>query len=368
MKIAFINGICVRNDAISSSIRDEIHWLMQAGHDVRFFSYACDFEDINYIHVKNESQIILHPFFQEADYIVFHFGVYYGLFNCIMSCPKHSKKFVVFHNITPQEFLPSEVRPLIEKSFSQMANCSFADTIICVSEVNAQVLKNHGIVSKCITIPLSFDAPLPPSSKPSFTDDIIRLLFVGRFVQSKNPDDVLKCLHTLVKNNQDIKIDCTFIGNTSFSDENIIKYIDDNIKEINNSYPEKMTIRRIGNVSNKEKWKFYADSDIFILPSQHEGFCVPILEAFSQGCQVISYDNSNIPFISGGLATLVPTKNLELLQSSIFNAILTSKSQLWKEEEYKLFLSKCLAWTNNFSTDKIKKTFIKVFSSSINYI
>jgi hypothetical protein len=48
---------------------------------------------------------------------------------------------------------------------------------------------------------------------------------------------------------------------------------------------------------------------------------VPIVEAFGAGCPVIAYDSSNIPFISGGLAELIPTGDIAGLASAMRRAI-----------------------------------------------
>ena len=47
---------------------------------------------------------------------------------------------------------------------------------------------------------------------------------------------------------------------------------------------------------------------------------MPVLEALASGCKVISYDNSNLPAISGGLAQLVPTGDVAALAAAIADA------------------------------------------------
>ena len=100
------------------------------------------------------------------------------------------------------------------------------------------------------------------------------------------------------------------------------------------------------------------NSDIFILPSEHEGFCVPVLEALSQGCRVITYDNSNLKFIGGGLTTLVPTKSIQKLFEAVEKDIILIKTSEWKEKKYNIFLYNCSKWINQFNEDNIKKMFI----------
>ena len=53
------------------------------------------------------------------------------------------------------------------------------------------------------------------------------------------------------------------------------------------------------------------DAGVFVLPTRHEGFCVPIVEALAAGCKVIACDNSNTPAVTGGLASLVSLVNVD---------------------------------------------------------
>ena len=69
--------------------------------------------------------------------------------------------------------------------------------------------------------------------------------------------------------------------------------------------------------------------DIFVLPTHHEGFCVPILEALVSGCRVIAYDNSNVTSISGGLGTLVLTGDVRALSDAIARTVGDVSSAAW---------------------------------------
>ncbi|OYV45323.1 MAG: hypothetical protein B7X10_05930 [Burkholderiales bacterium 21-58-4] len=91
MKISYINGICYRNDAISNSIRDEISWLSK-DNDVRLYAYDCNFEDLPYTKVRAERDVIFDPHFQSSDLVVFHFGIFYPLFNLLPVAPRTTRR------------------------------------------------------------------------------------------------------------------------------------------------------------------------------------------------------------------------------------------------------------------------------------
>ena len=84
-----------------------------------------------------------------------------------------------------------------------------------------------------------------------------------------------------------------------------------------------------GDASETEKWRLLGEADIFVLPTHHEGFCVPIVEALVSGCRVIAYDNSNVTSISGGLGTLVLTGDVRALSDAIARTVGDVSSAAW---------------------------------------
>lgn len=302
MKVAYVAGVCVNHDAISNAIRDEIGWLAEAGHDARLFAYACDHGALPFVPVKNEVDILTDPFFQRCDIVVFHFGIYYPLFNILPAVRHTAKKIVVFHNITPKAFLPPSAHGLIERSFAQLSNLRFADHVICDSSINQQVMREQGVATPSTVIPLPVHAQLlAPPAKPSFADDTVRMLFVGRFVRSKGPLHVLRAVEALLRNAADLRLAVEMMGNLKFSDDALVTEAEVLAAALQTEFGQRLTVSLVGNASEEHKMRSFMAADIFILPTYHEGFCVPILEAIASGCLVLSYHNSNTPFVSSTL-------------------------------------------------------------------
>lgn len=65
-------------------------------------------------------------------------------------------------------------------------------------------------------------------------------------------------------------------------------------------------LRVVGRVSDTELRALYAAADVFALPSRHEGFGIPTLEAMAQGTPVVCSDIPALREVSGGAARLVP--------------------------------------------------------------
>jgi len=58
-------------------------------------------------------------------------------------------------------------------------------------------------------------------------------------------------------------------------------------------------VKHLGVVADEDLPKIYQNAEGFLFPSWYEGFGLPVLEAMSQGCPVISSDRSSLPEVGG---------------------------------------------------------------------
>jgi glycosyltransferase involved in cell wall biosynthesis len=360
MKMAYIAGVCVEHDAISNAIRDEISWLRGVGHDVRLFAYSCNHSDLPFTRVEKEADIAFDPYFQSCDLVVFHFGVFYPLFNLISLVPLRSKRIVVFHNITPKEFLPASAHEVIDRSFAQMANIMFADQVICVSETNRRLLHNAGIDVPSTVLPIAFHVELQaPERKPSFDDGLLRIAFLGRLVKSKGPADLLEAVSTVMEADTRLRLTLDLVGNLNFSDESVVADVRRRMHTMRQRFAPRLGINIHGNTPELEKQRILAEADVFVLPTYHEGFCVPVLEALASGCCVVTYDNSNLPAISGGLTSLVPTGDISALAATITDTLALVASSSWMSGGgYQRRLEASSAYVHKFRPDAVKQRYL----------
>jgi glycosyltransferase involved in cell wall biosynthesis len=61
----------------------------------------------------------------------------------------------------------------------------------------------------------------------------------------------------------------------------------------------------------------YAAADVLVVTSEHEGFCVPVVEAMAAGLPVVAFDRGAVPEVLGGAGVLVASRDPYALSRTI---------------------------------------------------
>jgi len=77
-----------------------------------------------------------------------------------------------------------------------------------------------------------------------------------------------------------------------------------------------------GHVSNEELAAYYEVADLFLCASEHEGFCVPLVEAFYARVPVVAYAAAAVPATMDGGGLLYDTKDPRQV-ASLLRAVLS---------------------------------------------
>jgi len=361
MKVSYINSLCVKNDAISNALRREIEILSRSRlGEPLLFTHDCHFEQIPHVRVRNAAEVLLHPHFQSSELVVFHFGIYYSLFDLLSVVPRGAQRLVGFHNVTPKDVLPEREHPTIDRSLAQISNMLWADHVICVSQTNLDFLRSRGVMTPATVLPLAVSSDVSnPESKPSFSDGIVRIAFVGRFVSSKGPGDLVDIMRGLCLRISSPRLRIDMIGNIDFSDPTLFASVSRQLEKLQVEFPGRISAQIHANAADAVKLQVLRHADVFVLPTYHEGFCVPIVEALSSGCRVIAYDNSNIPAICGGLGNLVPTGDRRTLEQQVEMVVRDVSDESWRSGGYLAYLQDCQRHVRQFNPERVERQFVR---------
>jgi glycosyltransferase involved in cell wall biosynthesis len=77
------------------------------------------------------------------------------------------------------------------------------------------------------------------------------------------------------------------------------------------------SLRLLGYVPDNDLPGLYRGAEIFVYPSDYEGFGLPILEAMAAGTPVITVNSSSVPEVAGDAAILLPAATVEHLAAAM---------------------------------------------------
>ena len=98
----------------------------------------------------------------------------------------------------------------------------------------------------------------------------------------------------------------------------------------------------------------YNGAELFLFPSLYEGFGLPILEAMTVGCPVVTSDRGSLKEVAGEAAVLVDPENEESIAMGIEEAV--EKRSVWT--------AKGLAQAAKFSWEKAARETLRVYEEA----
>jgi glycosyltransferase involved in cell wall biosynthesis len=310
IRVALYSGIVMERDAVSKSFLWKLRLLQRLRDvgcpvEVTGFTQGSDYEDRDIRVTPHIGSLLRERRFGEADIHVFEYGMGYELFNALFLIDRPS--LVIDHNTTPPELVDDPIVQLAcEKAIRERHNLHLATRIATDSEFTRDQLVDMGLGSPSITVihlpPNNVD--VAPGHRPHAersSGNTIKLLYVGRFVKAKGVEDLLSAMEQLWKRDRDVEL--TLAGSIRFSQPNVVAMIERTVARHETS--GRLTLVR--DASDETIAELYGESDVFVMPSHHEGYCVPVVEALRSGCFVIGSDAGNVPNVIGGLGSLFPT-------------------------------------------------------------
>lgn len=127
------------------------------------------------------------------------------------------------------------------------------------------------------------------------------ILYVGQIQPRKNLIGLMEAFAKMARNDSDLQL--VIAGGHGWLKKEIIT----KAKEINGAN----RVHMIGAVPDALLPGLYWNAEVFVLPSLYEGFGMPILEAMSAGCPVVTSSVSCMPEVAGDAAVLVDPKSEE---------------------------------------------------------
>ncbi len=226
-----------------------------------------------------------------------------------------NRKLLLYHNVTPADWLWDQA-PLVAVQCAigreQLpALVRFADVAAADSAFNAAELRALG-ASRTEVIPLLVDLRRlgSPDGDRQARDRQARqnaptVLFVGRLSPHKREDAVIKAF-SLYRRHHAPEARLVLVGDPLST--GYVEYLRGIANEL---APGAVTIE--SGLSEFELGERYRAADVFLCLSEHEGFCIPLLEAFYFGLPVIARPVGAVPETVGDAGILVDDADLAVV-------------------------------------------------------
>ena len=274
------------------------------------------------------------------------------------------RKYIIYHNTTPPDFFvrySGRLTRLCHKGLEETKDLKDSfDGGFCVSDFNRQQLISYGykcnLTVRPILIPFEDYEKTPDAEvlkemggeAASNEHKIKNILFVGRIAPNKKQEDVISLLYVYRKLYKDDPVRLILAGNP----EGMEKYAD-RVE----TYAKELGINDIvftGHSSFAKILAYYRSADAFVSMSEHEGFCVPLVEAMYFKIPILAYASTAIPETLGGTGILLENKDYSYgafcLHEILHNKELREKMIEEQNERLK-----------DFSYENVSKMFMKQF-------
>jgi L-malate glycosyltransferase len=217
---------------------------------------------------------------------------------------------LVYHNITPPEYFVGVHRQLARECFrgrrELRAYASRCDLALGDSEFNRQDLDALGFPRTAVlpVVPDFSHLDRTPNRfvADQFDDGWTNILFVGRVIANKKIEDLIRffhAYHTGINPRSRLLI----VGSHG-GFERYLSALNQLTATLGLS-----NVHFVGQVSDAELIGYYEIADLFLCASEHEGFCVPLVEAFYKEVPVLAYAATAVPATMDGAGVLYDDKD-----------------------------------------------------------
>lgn len=237
---------------------------------------------------------------------------------------------LIYHNITPPEYFlgvhPQLVRQCYHGRRELTAYRNRCDLALGDSEFNRQELDALGFSPTDVlhVVPdFSHLAGVPDSRIiDAYDDACTNILFVGRMIPNKRPDDIIRFFHAY-KTLYDPSARLILAGSYGGFERYMVQ-----LRALVAALGVQ-DVHILGQVTNEALTALYDVADLFLCASEHEGFCVPLIEAFHKQVPVLAYASTAVPATMDGGGVLYdhkdPARVAALMHAMMANHDLTDR-------------------------------------------
>ncbi|MBS9387989.1 MAG: glycosyltransferase family 4 protein [Dolichospermum sp. WA123] len=358
-KIAIISPCLTDGDAVSNDVIGMYEVLSKNKYNVKVFAENWTLLNPQVNHVNKIKNFLNQP----SDILIYHYSVGwdYGM-NLLYNI--NCKKIIKYHNVTPPEFFEDICEDFViacKAGREQLKNLVkvkgdlyIADSQYNLEELNSIAKQEKQELKGLVIYPFhhidrlqEIEADL--SILKMYKDEKVNILMVGRLAPNKGHLALISAFnvyHKVYNSNSRLII----VGGQDPRLSVYKQMLDNHIRSLN----LQNSVVFAGRVSDHALKAYYLVSDVFMITSEHEGFCVPLIESMSMKIPIVAYGSTAIPYTLDKAGLVWKEFDPYLFAGSI--------EEILKDEKIKFGLG-IMGWKRYqeyFTNSRIEKKFMEI--------
>ncbi len=321
MKVIQILPTLAYGDAVGNNTVAIRNNLKKLGYETMIYAQNIDPRYVDAGIVKHISA--LEPCYPE-DVIIYHMSIGCRLNRFISRVP--GRKIMIYHNVTPPEFFEGYSPALVANCRKGREDIEYMynkfDYAIADSDYNRSELVEAGYTCETETVPIliQFEDYAKEPDKDvvkNFSDGRTNIIFTGRVAPNKKQEDVIEAF-AHYKKYYDPTARLIIVGGYTGMEEYYNK-LQELIARLNVE-----DVIFTNHIPFNQILAYYHVADLFLCMSEHEGFCVPLVEAMYFDVPIVAYDKCAVGETLGAGGILLNEKN-PVETAAVMNKVLKDK-------------------------------------------
>ncbi len=304
MRVAILSHQARGRDAVGNQVAEKVSFFLERGAEVQVFVESGDelhplVRPVCHVFAGWSSAGALRGFLTGADLVFVEFSQSYPLLQILPALVGGKARIIVdYFGVSPPDGWASASAAALEDGRRLRGLAWCADRCLVNSRFAARELRQGSGLppERIVRIGLPLDASLAGAAADR--DDWRRqrgwehacvLLFVGRLAPNKRVPMLVEVLRRLRDHSPPVH--AVVIGDC----DDVYAQQADKCRALAQAHGVADRLHLLGRVSDEDLAAAYRGADVFVMPSVHEGFCLPVIEAMAHGLPVVAARAGALP-------------------------------------------------------------------------
>jgi glycosyltransferase involved in cell wall biosynthesis len=353
-RIAVLTPSITTGDAVSNDVLGMYETLKNLGHETRIYAEGWTLSEPKVRAAPKIESFLRSP----DDLLIYHYSRGWD-FGLDLLRRLKCRTAIKYHNVTPPVFFEKFNQDLVVMCQEGRDQLSAIAGAGCDLYMSASAYNERELLEKGVNGEKSFVVPpfhhidrlggLEPDHKVLrfARDGQTNILMVGRVSPNKGHPLLIEAFAAYNRDyNPHSRLFIVGKEETRLNAYNRL------LRELANHFKVLDKVVFTGEVSDRELKAYYLAAHVFMMTSEHEGFCVPLVEAMSMSVPIVAYGSSAIPGTIDGVGLVWTERDPYLLAESV-NSILKNHGV-----GASLGVMGLRRYEQNFTNRKIKTQFL----------